>query len=240
MPLKKSKNIIFIHGWASGPYVWLHQVSHFKNKHRVHAPRITDYAGIKDFILKRDSGEVCLIGWSLGGVVSLKLAGELKGRIKNLVLIASTPRFTSTEDFKCAIPRQIVEKIHSRVKTDLAGTLDWFYKFCFSPHERSRNGFADIAKIAGDFIEPVNQNILLEGLKFLMETDLRHTLKDIDMPVLVIHGDQDRVCPPEAGRFLTRNIKNARMHLIENTGHAPFLTQPEKVNRLIEEFIEGK
>jgi pimeloyl-[acyl-carrier protein] methyl ester esterase len=233
----RPKNIIFVHGWASGPYVWLHQVSHFKNKHKVTAPRITDYDSIKEFILRQDSGEICLVGWSLGGMVSLKLASELKGKVKSLVLISSTPRFISSEDFACAIPSQVVEKIYNRIKIDLAGTLDWFYKFCFNAHERSHNSFAEISKVAGDFIEPINQDTLLEGLEFLMNTDLRPVLKDIDIPVLVIHGDQDRVCPPAVARFLVENIKNAKMHIIENTGHAPFLTQPDRVNHLIEEFI---
>jgi len=237
MPLKKSKSIIFVHGWASGPYVWLNQASYFKDKHKVHTPELINYNNIKDFILKQESDDICLVGWSLGGIVSLKLAGELKGKIKHLVLISSTPCFVSSADFECAISRDVVEKIYTRMQSDAAGTLHWFYKFCFSPNERSRGGYAEIIKIAGDFMAPVALDTLLGGLKFLMDTDVRAVLGTLDMPVLVIHGAQDRVCPPQAAEFMAKNIKKSTMHIIENAGHAPLLTEPDKVNNLIKKFI---
>jgi len=219
--------------------VWIHQVSHFKDKHKVHTPELIDKNNIKDFIVKNGLKDICLVGWSLGGMISLKLATELKDKIRHLVLIDTTPRFVQSEDFQCAISKNTIEKIHSRIKTDVNATLEWFYKFCFSPNERSRSGFSEILKITGDFVAPVNQDTLLSGLKFLMQTDLRPDLAGIDMPVLIIHGDQDRVCPPDAARFMAGNIKNAKLAIIENAGHVPFITQPENVNALIENFILG-
>jgi len=35
---------------------------------------------------------------------------------------------------------------------------------------------------------------------------------------------------------LVKAIKNARIEILENAGHAPFLTRPSKVNSLIEDF----
>jgi len=215
----------------------MHQVSYFKDKHSVHTPELIDKNNIKDFIINSGLDDICLVGWSLGGMVSLKLATELKSKIRHLVLIDTTPRFVQSEDFQCAISKDVVEKIYNRIKIDLSGTLGWFYKFCFSPNERSHSGFSEILKIAGDFMAPVEEDTLLNGLKFLMETDLRHDLSGIDVPVLIIHGDQDRVCPSGAAHFMAKNIKNAKLAIIENTGHAPFITQPESVNVLIEEFI---
>jgi pimeloyl-[acyl-carrier protein] methyl ester esterase len=66
---------------------------------------------------------------------------------------------------------------------------------------------------------------------------VRHLLKDITAPVLIIHGRHDRICPPETADFLAKRLKKAKVKIINRTGHAPFLTMPKKVNALIEDFI---
>ena len=229
---------MFVHGWASGPYVWLHQVSFFKDSHNVHTPHLgIDSKSVSDFIIKNKLDDITLVGWSLGGMVSIKLSAELKGRITRLVLIGTNARFTQSADFEHGINRQVVEKIYNRMQKDFQGTLDWFYKFCFSSNERSRNEYSHIIKLLGDFITPLDPATLLKGLELLMDLDVRHHLASISVPTLIIQGGQDRVCPVSASEFLSKNIKGSRVRVFENAGHAPFLTEPENVNKLIEGFI---
>lgn len=256
----KTKHIIFIHGWATGPYVWLYQVSYFKDKGSVHTPELIGYgkkrlpasaAGtakselaifdymakdISEFIVGKKLDNVCLVGWSMGGMVSLKVTSDLKDKVSRLILIGTTARFVRSAGFKWAVSRQIVEKIYNRMETDFDATLKWFYKFCFSSHERSRNEFGEVLKLLGDFITPFNRETLLLGLKLLMELDITHLLGDITTPSLIIHGENDPVCPPQAAEFLGKRLKNSKVKLIKKAGHAPFLTAAGKVNALIEDF----
>lgn len=229
MRLKKSKNIVFVHGWASGPYVWLHQASYFNNKCKAHTPRLEGGgANIRDFIIKNKLDDVCLVGWSLGGMISMQIAAQLKEKISHLVLIGAPMRFTQ---------KAVMEKIYDKMKTDFQGTLEWFYKFCFSSNERSRNEFSHIMKLVGDFIEPFDKEEVLQGLELLMNMDVSSVLDDVTMPVLLIQGGQDRVCLPEAAEFLAKSLKTAKVNIFPDAGHAPFLTEPDKVNKLIEGFI---
>jgi len=170
-------------------------------------------------------------------MISLKVASELKGRVKELVLIGTNARFVQSDDFEFGVSRAIVQKIHKRMQKDFEGTLEWFYKFCFSLNEHSRNEFSHIMKLVGDFIEPFEKEALLKGLEFLMDFDVRYTLDKISVPTLLIHGGEDRVCPPEATKFLASRIKNVKVEIFPKAGHAPFLTEPDKVNKLIEDFI---
>jgi len=259
----KPKNIVFVHGWASGPYVWINQVSFFKDNYNVHTPQLLGYdtaqplatcinsadSGLKifectakdihAFIVEKDLNDVCLVGWSLGGMVSLKLASDLKKRISSLVLIDTTVCFVRTKNFKYGVPINVVEKIFDKMETNFKATLDWFYKFCFSSNEKSRNEYGDILKMLGDVMSPLNEEALKAGLKLLMEMDASYLLADIDMPALIIHGRHDKVCPVEAAEFMARGIKNSRLEIFETSGHAPFLTDHKKVNDLIEGFIAG-
>ena len=248
----KTKNIIFIHGWASGPYVWIHQASYFKDRCAVHTPELIGYGkrrlvkgdafglmvkDIKDFINQRKLEDICIAGWSMGGMVSLKLAADLKTSVRRLILISTSARFVQTDDFKYGVSKAVLQKIHRRMRSDFQGTLQWFYKFCFSAHERSQNEFSEALKLLGDFITPLNMDTLLRGLELLMDFDMRHLLEDITAPTLLIHGRDDRICPPEAAAFLAKRLKKAKVKIVDKTGHAPFLTMPKKVNTLIEDFI---
>jgi len=67
--------------------------------------------------------------------------------------------------------------------------------------------------------------------------DVRDQLGNIDVPVLVIHGDSDAAIEPERARAMTDALPHARMELIVGGGHASNLTHPDQVNPLIEAFV---
>jgi non-heme chloroperoxidase len=68
--------------------------------------------------------------------------------------------------------------------------------------------------------------------------DFRGDLAAISIPVLVIHGDQDRVLPYEAtSRRLPALLKNARSTIIAGGPHAIIWTHADEVNQALLDFI---
>jgi 3-oxoadipate enol-lactonase len=59
----------------------------------------------------------------------------------------------------------------------------------------------------------------------------------IDVPALVIHGDEDLIVPVENGRMLAERLPNARYVELRGRGHNLPLEDPETVNRLVLEFL---
>jgi non-heme chloroperoxidase len=69
-------------------------------------------------------------------------------------------------------------------------------------------------------------------------TDFRHDLPRIDVPVLVMQGDQDRILPYSAtGERLPGRIKNVHFVIIEGGPHAICWTHAEEVNRALLDFL---
>lgn len=68
-------------------------------------------------------------------------------------------------------------------------------------------------------------------------TDIRSELKHIAQPVLVIHGDMDRIVPLESSRALAGALTNAELQILEGCGHVPTLTQPGKVAHAMRDFL---
>jgi pimeloyl-ACP methyl ester carboxylesterase len=52
-----------------------------------------------------------------------------------------------------------------------------------------------------------------------------------------VHGDADRVVAYENGVELSRRLPNARLETFSGAGHLLFLEEPERFNRLVEEFL---
>jgi pimeloyl-ACP methyl ester carboxylesterase len=61
--------------------------------------------------------------------------------------------------------------------------------------------------------------------------------EEIAAPTLVVHGDADRVVAYENGVELSRRLPNARLETFSGAGHLLFLEEPERFNRLVEEFL---
>ena len=69
--------------------------------------------------------------------------------------------------------------------------------------------------------------------------DISERLAEIDVPVLVIHGDADIAIAPERGRDLARGLAHSQFVSIPGAGHASNLSHPEIVNAAIEAFLDG-
>lgn len=63
-------------------------------------------------------------------------------------------------------------------------------------------------------------------------------LPRIQVPTLVVHGDEDRLVPPENGRVLASRIPAARFELLRGAGHILVTDQPERSIEVIRGFLE--
>jgi 3-oxoadipate enol-lactonase len=62
-------------------------------------------------------------------------------------------------------------------------------------------------------------------------------LPRITAPTMVVHGEHDRLVPPQNGRVVASRIPGAEFHLIPNAGHILMTDQPEACTKLILDFL---
>jgi pimeloyl-ACP methyl ester carboxylesterase len=75
-------------------------------------------------------------------------------------------------------------------------------------------------------------------LEAAMRFDVRPILPTITAPTLVIHSRGD-VVPVQGGRYLADHIPGARLLEVDGTDHVPWLTDPDTITTMIEEFLTG-
>jgi len=71
------------------------------------------------------------------------------------------------------------------------------------------------------------------------EPDFRNTIREIQAPVLVIWGRDDRVLNYRNGDLFVEAIPNARLEVMDGIGHAPMIEAPKKSAKLFREFLSS-
>jgi proline iminopeptidase len=65
------------------------------------------------------------------------------------------------------------------------------------------------------------------GDAIIEEWDLTARLDEISAPTLVLVGKDDFICPPSRAKILQEGIPNSEMVVFENSGHIPYIEEPE-------------
>ena len=74
----------------------------------------------------------------------------------------------------------------------------------------------------------------MAGLMF----DHSEKARKIAVPTLILHGENDRVVPPQNGQILHGLIPNSRWHRIGKSGHISIIDQPEATAYLMLNFLQ--
>lgn len=69
--------------------------------------------------------------------------------------------------------------------------------------------------------------------------DYAEVLKALRLPVLVTHGEKDRILTPAMARFTAATVPGAKLSLYPASGHAPFWEEAARYNRELADFVGG-
>ncbi|MHB1145640.1 MAG: pimeloyl-ACP methyl ester esterase BioH [Thiobacillus sp.] len=176
-----------------------------------------------------------LLGWSLGGQVAMRAALDHPNRIARLVLLASTPKFVSAEDWDRGMASEDLEDFGTALLADPQATLLRFLSL-------QTRGMA----VQKTLLQDLRQSLLAApaahgaalagGLAILRDTDLRAELPRLTQPTLVLHGALDTLTPPAAGAWLAETLPAAQHIGFARAAHAPHLSHGAEVAAAIRRF----
>ncbi len=88
---------------------------------------------------------------------------------------------------------------------------------------------------------PSNMNRTLQGVFATMTTyDVRQRAAEVQAPVLIVHGTEDRNAPYESAPAWRACLGNARLLTVQGAAHMPWAEEPDLVYPAIDTFLEGK
>ena len=176
-----------------------------------------------------------------GGEVARYIGHYGTKRVAKAVLIgAIPPLMLKTEANPGGLPMEVFDGIRAGVVADRSQ----FFKDLTLPfYGYNRPG----AKISEGVREAFWRQGMMAGfpacyfcIKAFSETDLTEDLKKMDVPTLIIHGDDDQIVPIADSALLSAKlIKNATLRVFKGASHGLCTTHKEEVNEVLLTFIES-
>jgi 3-oxoadipate enol-lactonase len=163
-------------------------------------------------------------GLSLGGVIAIAMHAEAPERCASLILadtFAVHPDGRAIYERSVAGSANLPAMAEARVDVLLAQPAD--------PQVR-REVVETMSRI-----DPAAYRI---GAEAVWLADQRDRAQRIDVPTLVLVGDEDVITPPDLSDELVDLIPNARMQVIAGAGHLGNLEKAADFNRIVDAFLQ--
>jgi pimeloyl-ACP methyl ester carboxylesterase len=248
-------DLILIHGLAANVYTWRHLMPLLSKRFKVWAldlkgfgvsdkPRKSDYSikaqaeHVLSFMKAQGIRSAVMVGSSLGGAVAGEISVLNPGAIRKLVLLDSVH---DPEIFK-------LDVAHMRRLLKLVSPLVPFFsplvnREAIKPYLRliygSRHQYTD--EDVNAYLMPYMQSsashmAFLSAFKCLMDHTLATEIRQSQVPVLILWGEEDKLVPLRFGEKIHREIPRSQFFTLPHAGHHIQEEDPEWVAQKILAF----
>lgn len=255
----KGQPVVFSHGWPLNADAWDSQMlflgqhgyrviahdrrGHGRSEQTWDGNEMDTYADDLAALFETlDLHDAIMIGHSTGGGEVVRYLGRHgTKRVAKAVLIGAVPPIMlKTDQNPGGLPMEAFDGIRQGVVNDRSQ----FFKDLSMP-------FFGYNRAGAKISEGVRENFWYQGMqsgikasydciKAFSETDFHDDLKKIDIPVLVMHGDDDQIVPfADSGALTAKLIKNAQLKVYPGYPHGMAIIHGAEINEEILAFIKG-
>lgn len=254
------KPVVLIHGWPLSNKSWEKQVPVLVDAgYRVIAydrrgfgnsakPTFGyDYDTLAEDLHKimteLDLADATLVGFSMGGGEVARYLGTYgSDRVEKAVFISAIQPFLlktsdNPEGLEGSVFDGFMEGIAANRPAFLSKFLSDFYNVDIFKGDRVSD---EVVRLSWNIAATASPRGTLDCVSAWL-TDFRDDLASIDVPVLVIHGDADRISPfPASGKRIPEFVRDSRLVVIEGGPHGINWTHADRVNRELLDFFEQR
>jgi non-heme chloroperoxidase len=251
--------IVFHHGWPLSGDDWDTQMLFFLDKgfrviahdRRGHGRSTqtatgnemdTYAADLAELVAALDLRDAIHIGHSTGGgEVAHYVARHGKGRVAKAALIGAVPPvMVKTPNNPGGLPLSVFDDIRAQLAANRA---DYYWNFPIPFYGFNREGTPVIESVRANWWRQAmmgGAKAHYDCIKAFSETDFTQDLKAIDVPVLVMHGDDDQIVPIAASALLSAKLlKNATLKVYKGYPHGMCTTHAEVINPDLLAFVKA-
>ena len=249
--------VVFSHGWPLNADAWEKQMvalaalgyrclAHDRRGHgRSSQPSggndMDTYADdLAAVMATLDLKGVTLIGHSAGGGEVARYVGRHgTQRLARIVLLSAvTPLMLKTQ----ANPEGLPSKVFDAIRTGVQANRSQFFRDLAKPFYGANRQGANISPGLLDafWLQSMQGGLknILECVKAFSETDFTEDLKAIDVPTLIIHGDDDQIVPiGRSALAASALIKNSILSIYKGGSHGLADTHPDRLNADLLAFL---
>lgn len=250
--------VVFSHGWPLNADAWDDQlffmasngfraVAHDRRGHgRSSQPwdgnDMDQYSDdLADLIAALDLHDAVLVGHSTGGGEVARYIGRHgTGRVSKVVLVGAVPPIMVKS---ATNPQGQSIEVFDELRGNVARDRSQFYKDLAIPFYGANRPESTVSQGVRDAFWLMSMEVGLKAaydcIKQFSETDFTNDLSKIDVPTLVIQGDDDQIVPlDDSGALSAEIIHDAELKVYPGAPHGLFQTHKEQFNNDLFEFVK--
>ncbi|MHB8568254.1 MAG: alpha/beta fold hydrolase [Nitrososphaerales archaeon] len=237
--LGSGKALVFVHGACENSQFWNHQKilsdryrvlmldlpGHGKSKPfadgSVTLRRYSDL--VASFMAKASLEKAIIVGHSMGGAIALANVIEHSENLMGAVLVSTGA--------KLGVLPSIREGLRSRFEETVKSVL--------GPRQFSSRTNLETIRFVTDEILKCKGEVATADFEACNGFDVRQKLQSINMPALMIVGEEDKLTPVTWSTYLKDNIPRSKLVIVRDSSHLPMLERPAEFNRHLCDFTDS-
>jgi pimeloyl-ACP methyl ester carboxylesterase len=245
----EGRPVVFLPGWTASSRFFRDQLDRFGRAHRAIAldyrshgrstqtlagHSIASYArDVQAFLTAFDLQHVVLVGHSMGVFVAWEYIQQFDSdRLAGFVNVDQPPCDGRRADWPYGDELLDVCRFAVSIQENHVDAMRQMLDLVFA-HPRSTSDakwmLAEMLRVPA----PVAGMMLLDDMSY----DARPLLPHVTVPTLLCYGRYSALTPLETGRFTAQALPNARLVVFEQSGHCPFIEEPERFHEEVCRFI---
>lgn len=238
--------VVFLHGFPHNRTLWAPQLGGLMTRARCIAPDLRGFGESEirgpysmdryadDVIAMLDALQIeraVIAGLSMGGYVAFALWRRHRERVRALILADTRPG-ADTDEAK-AKRREMIALARAKGSgavgdAQIGGMVG----------KTTRERHPDIADAIHRMLTVAPVEGVVGALEAMIERpDSTPMLETIDVPTLIIVGDEDVLTPPQEARTMHARIAGSHLEILESAGHVSNVERPAAFNHVVSEFL---
>ena len=242
--------LVLVHGFPFDHTIWQAQLDSLSNKARVIAPDLPGFGGsdalggaeptidqyadrLSEWVFRIGLGRVTLVGHSMGGYVALAFARRYPESLAGLGLVCTraAPDTPEQREGRYALVAQVWDRGAQAV-------VDLMLPRLISPETREKRPDTE-ARLRELMLKQQPAGLVNALEAMAARPDAAPYLEKINVPTLVVTGQDDAIIPAAEADLMASLIPGARRETISGAAHMPMMERPEKLNDMLADLVRG-
>jgi pimeloyl-ACP methyl ester carboxylesterase len=241
--------LVLLHAFPANHELWIPAAQALTSRYRVILPDLRAHgnseagdgpatmekhaADLIHVLDDADVGRAAFAGVSIGGYVLFEFWRRSRGRVASLALI-DTKAQPDTDQARAVRLQSAADVLEKGVEPFVDSMVP---KLLGETTRRTRPDVVEGARKQMLKMSPQDINLVQRGMAERL--DSVSTLKTINVPTLVMVGDEDTVSPAADADFMRQTIPNAHLKVIPRAGHYAVWEQPEDAGKVLRQFLDA-
>lgn len=232
---EKRPTLVMIHGAGGRSLIWKNQIrplNDFMNTLALDLPGHGKTAGQGNSLVDEYSQwlgsilgalfnePVFLMGHSLGGAIIQDVALRYPNLLKGLILVGTGPVLRVAPKFLEGFLKKFEETVDIVVSYGYASGTD-----------------PSLVSEGSAFMKEAGAQVVYNDFLACDRFDRRRDLEKINLPCLVVCGEEDKLTPPALSEILVKSIKKSTLKILPSAGHNVMIENHKEFNRCVKNFV---